>query len=68
MDKKFNFTQARIKELPLPDKGRFDYVDTDISKLVCRVSATGNKSFIVTKRVDGKLKNITIGKFPDVSV
>jgi len=68
MDKKFNFTQARIKELSAPDKGRLDYSDTEISKLVCRVSATGNKSFIVTKRVDGKLKNVTIGKFPDVSV
>ena len=68
MDKKFNFTQARIKELPAPNKGRLDYSDTEITKLVCRVSATGNKSFIVTKRVGGKLKNVTIGKFPDVSV
>ncbi len=68
MDKKFNFTQARIKDLPPPAQGRFDYLDTEITKLVCRVSSTGNKSFIVTKRADGKLKNITIGKFPDVSV
>ncbi|MDX2426154.1 MAG: integrase family protein [Cycloclasticus sp.] len=68
MDKKFNFTQARIKNLAAPDKGRIDYVDTDTKKLVCRVSHTGNKSFLVTKRVDGKLKNVTIGKFPDVNV
>ncbi len=68
MDKKFNFTQARIKALTPPEKGRFDYYDTEVSKLVCRISATGNKSFIVTKRVDGNLKNVTIGKFPDVSV
>jgi integrase len=68
MDKRFNFTQARIKELPSPDKGRFDYIDTDVNKLVCRVSHTGNKSFIVTKRANGNLQNVTIGKFPDVSV
>jgi integrase len=68
MDKKFNFTQAKIKELPSPESGRFDYSDTEITKLVCRVSYTGNKSFIVTKRVNGKLKNVTIGKFPDISV
>ena len=37
-------------------------------KLVCRVSHTGNKSFLVTKRVNGKLKNVTIGKFIDVTV
>lgn len=68
MDKKLNFTQARIRGLPTPDKGRIDYSDTDINKLVCRVSHTGNKSFLVTKRVGGKLKNVTIGKFPDVNV
>lgn len=68
MKKRFNFTQARIKELPLPDKGRVDYSDTDINKLVCRVSVTGNKSFLVTKRSDGRLKNVTIGKCSDVPV
>lgn len=68
MKKRFNFTQARIRELPLPDKGRVDYADTDVNKLVCRVSSTGNKSFIVTKRTDGKLQNVTIGKCSDVTV
>jgi len=68
MNKKFNFTQARIKDLASPEKGRVDYSDTNINKLVCRVSHTGNKSFLVTKRVGGKLKNVTIGKFPTVTV
>ncbi len=68
MKKRFNFTQARIRGLPLPDTGRVDYADTDINKLVCRVSHTGNKSFIVTKRTDGKLQNVTIGKCSDVTV
>ncbi|MDF1690048.1 MAG: tyrosine-type recombinase/integrase [Cycloclasticus sp.] len=68
MKKRFNFTQARIRELPLPDTGRVDYADTDINKLVCRISHTGNKSFIVTKRTDGKLQNVTIGKCSDVTV
>jgi integrase len=68
MEKRFNFTQARIKELPTPNNGRLDYADKEITKLICRVSSTGAKSFIVTKRISGKLKNVTIGKFPDVSV
>jgi len=68
MKKKFNFTQARIKELSPPKKGRFDYSDEEITKLICRVSHTGSKSFIVRKRVSGKLKNVTIAKFPDISV
>jgi len=68
MERKFNFTQARIKELATPEMGRIDYSDKEITKLICRVSYTGSKSFIVRKRAAGKLKNITIGKFPDVSV
>jgi integrase len=68
MDKKFHFTQARIRGLPVPEKGRIDYSDTQTDKLVCRVSHTGNKSFLVTKRVSGKLKNVTIGKFLTVPV
>jgi integrase len=68
MNKKLNFTQARIRDIPSPGKGRVDYSDDDNSKLICRVSHTGNKSFLVTKRVNGKLKNVTIGKFPDVNV
>lgn len=68
MEKKFNFTQARIRELQAPDAGRVDYSDTGINKLVCRVSHTGNKSYLVTKRSDGRLKNVTIGKCSDVSV
>lgn len=68
MNRKFNFTQSRINELAKPEKGRVDYSDKEITKLLCRVSHTGSKSFIVSKRVNGKLKNVTIGKFPDVSV
>jgi integrase len=68
MDKKLHFTQARIRDLPVPQKGRIDYSDTQTDKLVCRVSHTGNKSFLVTKRVDGKLINVTIGKFLNMPV
>ena len=68
MDRKFNFTQARIKGLTEPEKGRVDYYDKDVKQLICRVSHTGSKSFIVSKRTNGKLKNVTIGKFPDVTV
>lgn len=69
MAEKFNFTQQRIEKLPLPEKGRQDYYDTDIKKLICRVSYTGNKSFCITKRlVTGKLQRVTLGKYPDISV
>ncbi len=69
MANNFNFTQQRIEKLPTPEKDRKDYYDTEVSKLICRVSATGNKSFCVLKRMaNGKLQRVTLGKFPDVSV
>ena len=69
MANNFNFTQQRIEKLPIPEKDRKDYYDTEVSKLICRVSSTGNKSFCVLKRMaNGKLQRVTLGKFPDVSV
>jgi len=44
------FTQDRIKNLPTPETGRVDYYDTKTPKLTCRVSSTGNKSFVVLKK------------------
>jgi len=69
MTEKFKFTQKRIEDLELPEKGRKDYYDTDINKLSCRVSSTGNKSFSVTKRLtSGSLQRVTLGKYPAISV
>jgi len=68
MSKKIAFTQARIKALPLPEKGRVDYYDTEIVKLTCRVSASGNKSFVVLKKFGTKTSRITVGNVDDLSV
>jgi len=68
MDTKFAFTQARIKTLPVPEKGRVVYYDTEIPKLACRVSSTGSKTFLVIKRFNGKVKNVTLGKSSDITV
>lgn len=68
MDKKFRFTQARIKGLSIPDKGRVDYYDLEVPKLTCRVSSTGNKSFVVLKWNGKTMQRVTVGKFPDVAV
>ncbi|WP_262965827.1 tyrosine-type recombinase/integrase [Methylobacter psychrophilus] len=69
MAEKFNFTQQRIEKLPMPEKDRKDYYDTDNKKLICRVSASGNKTFCVLKRTsDGKLQRVTLGKCSEVTV
>ncbi len=64
-----NFTQDRIRELTPPEKGRVDYYDAGCPKLTCRVSDTGNKSFVVLKKAtNGKTQRVTLGRFPDMSV
>ena len=76
MDKRFIFTQARIRSIKPPEKGvgakhtvRDEYYDTTQPKLALRVSDSGNKSFIVLKKdQSGVSKRITIGRFPDFSV
>ena len=68
MDKRFQFTQARIRDLPIPNKGRVDYYDLKVPKLTCRVSSTGNKSFVVLKWNGSSMQRVTVGKFSDVTV
>lgn len=70
MSEKINFTQERIKNLPPPtDKDREDYHDIGCPKLICRVSHTGNKTYVVMKKSPtGKALRITLGRFPDLTV
>ncbi|WP_432744370.1 integrase arm-type DNA-binding domain-containing protein [Methylobacter sp. G7] len=70
MTELINFTQDRIRNLSAPtDKDRADYYDLGCPKLICRLSSTGNKSFVVLKKTaDGKTRRITLGRFPDLSV
>lgn len=66
---KINFTQAKIEKLPVPKQGRVDYYDVKVTKLTCRVSASGNKSFVVIKKnAAGKAQRVTLGRFPDMTV
>ena len=68
MPEKLNFTQTKIENLPIPKSGRLDYYDTDKTRLTCRVSATGVKSFVVLKWNGKSAQRITIGRFPDITV
>ena len=68
MEKHFLFTQERLRKLPVPASGRVEYFDTKQQKLRLRVTSTGAISFAVVKRLDDKLKRVTIGKWPEVSI
>lgn len=70
MQTTFNFTEAKLRSLPLPEAGqRVTYRDTKQTALQLRVSAGGAKTFSVYRRVrNGPPERITIGRWPDITV
>lgn len=62
------FTDRWIKGVKSPKTERLDFVDAYCPGLYLRVSSKGIRSFSIVARQDGKLRRITIGRFPRWSV
>lgn len=60
---KVGLTDAKIKGLTKPLHGQVEYADQIVPGLRVRVGASGQKTFILRKRVGGQPRNITIGRF-----
>ncbi len=69
MAQKLKFTAAAIRALPNPPAGsRAVYVDTEISNLQLRVTATGVKTFSLFRRTKGGAPTrMTLGRFPQMT-
>jgi len=52
---------------PDPSK-RLDFRDELMPGLVLRISASGTKTFCLHKRINGKMRRLTIGRFPLISL
>lgn len=52
---------------PDPSK-RLDFRDELMPGLVLRISASGTKTFCLHKRINGKMRRLTIGRFPIISL
>jgi integrase len=63
-----NFTKASLMALAVPTKGMITVCDTKEKGLSLYVTATGHKSFFIQKRIQGKIKRIVLGYFPDMTV
>ena len=72
MNEKIGFTNRRLADLPVPEKGRSFYLDSgnpeSVAGLRCAVSASGVKTFLLVRKRNGKTRFVTIGRFPDISV
>lgn len=58
-------TDAKIKGLRAPDAGRIEVADKVVSGLRIRVGTSGAKTFILRKRIGGRIANVTVGRFHD---
>lgn len=65
---KFNFTKATIDSLPLPEKGWAYHYDLKVHGLGIGVGKTGKKTFIVYRKVNGRPRRYTLGRYPDLTI
>ena len=56
-------TDAKIQGLKPPASGQIEIGDAVVSGLRVRIGSTGTKTFILRKRIGGKLKNVTLGRY-----
>lgn len=62
MANKVGLTDARIAGLKAPAAGQIEIADGIIKGLRLRIGASGAKTYILRKRVQGKWLNVTIGR------
>lgn len=58
-------TDAKIRSLRRPKSGQIEVRDKSVPGLRVRVGMSGTKSFVLRKRVAGKYRNVTIGRFSE---
>lgn len=56
-------TDAKLQGLKAPERGQVEHSDSDVPGLRVRIGVSGAKSFILRKRVAGKVRNISLGRY-----
>lgn len=61
-------TKSVVDHLPSPTSGQTFVRDIELKGFAVRLTSSGAKSFILEKRIDGKVKRLTIGRYPELTV
>lgn len=61
-------TKSYVDKLSVPETGQTFIRDTELKGFAVRITPSGAKSFILEKRIDGKVKRLTIGRYPEITV
>jgi len=68
MAETFSFTEAKLRALEPPAKGRSYVKDTQLPGLQVCVTAAGSKTFYFVKRIEGKPTRVRIARVGEVSL
>jgi len=66
--RQFKFTEHELRKLPLPERGRQRHFDAALPGLCVRVTSNGIVTFGVYKRLGRKVLDVTIGRWPQISI
>lgn len=61
-------TKSYVDRLSTPEIGQAFIRDTELKGFAVRITSSGAKSFILEKRIDGKVKRLTLGRYPELTV
>jgi integrase len=61
-------TKTVVEKLPSPPAGQAFHRDSELKGFAVRVTAAGVKSFIVEKRINGKVVRATLARFGELTV
>lgn len=61
-------TKSFVDKLTLPESGQVFYRDSELKGFAVRVTTGGSKAFVLEKRINRKLKRITLGRYPEITV
>jgi integrase len=66
---RFKFSKTNLTALSLPEQGKRRTVyDTEVQRLVLRITSAGSKTFYVVKRTGSTITWIKLDSFPDMTV
>ncbi|OGO93535.1 MAG: integrase [Coxiella sp. RIFCSPHIGHO2_12_FULL_42_15] len=61
-------TKTALDKLSTPTSGQAFYRDDQLKGFAVRITQQGVRSFILEKRINGKVKRYTLGRYPEVTV
>jgi len=61
-------TKSVVDRLNAPVAGQTFTRDSELKGFAVRITTSGAKSFILEKRIEGKVKRLTLGRYPELTV